>query len=204
MSTPRWHGLVFLGVAAALTLATPAAAEMRPASRPVAREHGAYSRDIAEASARYGVPERLIWSVIRVESSFDPRAVSPKGARGLMQLMPETATMLGVRDSFDPRQNIDGGTRHLRAMMERFRHDLPLAVAAYNAGEKPVVQYGGIPPYPETQGYVRQVLSLYGLSVDHLPMPRTLVIAPARVTGFRKIVQPDGAVLYTNIAYGSR
>ena len=204
MSTPRWHGLILFGVAVSLALATPAAAEMRSVSRSVAREHSTYSRDIAEASARYGVPERLIWSVIRVESSFDPRAVSPKGARGLMQLMPETATMLGVRDAFDPRQNIHGGTRHLRAMMERFRHDLPLAVAAYNAGEKPVVQYGGIPPYPETRDYVRQVLSLFGMSVDHLPASRTLVIAPARVTGFRKIVQPDGAVLYTNIAYGSR
>ena len=204
MSRPAWHDLILFGVAVALSLATPAAAEMRSTSRAVVREHGKYSRDIAEASARYGVPERLIWSVIRVESAFDPRAVSPKGARGLMQLMPETATMLGVRDPFDPRQNIHGGTRHLRAMMERFRHDLPLAVAAYNAGEKPVVQYGGIPPYPETQGYVRQVLSLFGMSVDHLPMTRTLIVAPARVNGFRKIVQPDGAVLYTNIAYGSR
>src|SRR4030095_10803159 len=95
----------------------------------VAANSGIYSREIAEASARHGVPERLIWAVIRVESGFDPRAVSPKGARGLMQLMPETAAILGVRDVFDPRENIQGGARHLRGLMERLRHDLPLALA---------------------------------------------------------------------------
>jgi soluble lytic murein transglycosylase len=137
--------------------------------------------------------------VIRVESGFDPRAVSRKGALGLMQLMPETAATLGVRNPFDPRQNIHGGTRHLRAMMDRFGHDLPLAVAAYNAGERPVVLYGGIPPYPETRDYVAQVLRLYGAPFEH-----RLVGSTGRINGYRRIVQPDGAVLYTNIAFGSR
>src|SRR5207244_2559224 len=88
--------------------------------------HRTYARDVKDAAARYAVPERLIWAVIRAESGFDPRAVSRKGAQGLMQLMPETAAILGVRDVFDPRENIDGGVRHLRALIELFGHDLRL------------------------------------------------------------------------------
>lgn len=161
--------------------------------RPSPRDHGSYSREIAEAAARYAVPERLIWAVIRVESGFDHRAVSPKGARGLMQLMPETATILGVRDSFDPRENIHAGTRHLRAMMVRFRYDLRLAVAAYNAGEGPVRTYGGVPPYPETRQYVTQVLRFYNAPVEW-----------RRVAGtdIHRFVEPNGTVVYTNIPVG--
>jgi soluble lytic murein transglycosylase-like protein len=127
-----------------------------------------------------------------VESGFDHRAVSPRGARGLMQLMPETAAILGVRDCFNPRQNIEGGTRHLSAMLVRFRYDVRLAVAAYNAGEKPVLTYRGVPPYPETREYVAQVLSLY----------QARPVDP-RVTGgdYRRIVRADGTVLYTNLRY---
>ena len=161
--------------------------------RSAQRDHGAYAREIAEASARYAVPERLIWAVIRVESGFDPRAVSPKGARGLMQLMPETAAILGVRNAFDPRENIDGGTRHLKAMMVRFRYDLRLAVAAYNAGVKPVAAYRGVPPYPETRQYVRQVLHFYELPVEWRPEP---------VRGTHRIVRADGTIVYTNVPYG--
>jgi soluble lytic murein transglycosylase-like protein len=163
-------------------------------SRPVAITHAIYAREIAEAAHRYAVPERLIWAVIRVESGFDHRAVSRKGARGLMQLMPETASILGVRDPFDPRQNIHGGTRHLRALLERFRHDVRLAVAAYNAGEKPVLQFGGVPPYPETQEYVSRVLRFYGAPGDR-------DVWPAR-PGVRRVVEADGTILYTNIPYG--
>jgi soluble lytic murein transglycosylase-like protein len=162
--------------------------------RPASIAHAIYAREIAEASQRYAVPARLIWAVIRVESGFDHRAVSRKGARGLMQLMPETAAILGVRDPFDPRQNIHGGTRHLRALLEHFRHDVRLAVAAYNAGEKPVRQFGGVPPYPETQEYVARVLTLYGA-----PFERST--GQAR-PGVRRIVEADGTVLYTNIPYG--
>ncbi|HEU4368577.1 MAG TPA: lytic transglycosylase domain-containing protein [Methylomirabilota bacterium] len=161
--------------------------------RPSPRDHGAYAREIAEAAARYAVPERLIWAVIRVESGFDHRAVSPKGARGLMQLMPETAAMLGVRDSFDPRENINGGTRHLRAMMMRFRYDLRLAVAAYNAGERPVAAYGGVPPYPETREYVAQVLRFYDAPVEWRRLPGTDI---------HRIVEPNGTIVYTNIPVG--
>jgi soluble lytic murein transglycosylase len=155
--------------------------------------HGVYSREIAEASARHGVPERLIWAVIRTESGFDYRAVSPRGARGLMQLMPGTAAILGVRDCFDARENIDAGTRHLRALMERFRHDLPLALAAYNAGEGAVLAWRGIPPYPETREYVVQVLRYYHAPIDWGRSPGS---------GVYRIIEPDGTMMYTNIPFG--
>jgi len=99
--------------------------------------------------------------VIHVESSFDPRAVSHKGARGLMQLMPTTAGDLGVSDPFNPWQNISGGTRYLQQLVERFDGDLNLSLAAYNAGPGTVERYNGLPPYRVTQHYVKRVLELY-------------------------------------------
>jgi soluble lytic murein transglycosylase-like protein len=192
---PRW--LILLAATVAITLATPAGAESR---RPSPSDHRTYSREIAEASSRYAVPERLIWAVIRVESGFDHRAVSRKGARGLMQLMPETAAILGVRDSFDPRENIHGGTRHLRALMERFRYNPRLAVAAYNAGEKAVVEFGGVPPFPETQEYVIRVLRFYNAPIewDESPDGGHRLVGH----GVHRIAQPDGTVVYTNVPFG--
>jgi soluble lytic murein transglycosylase len=122
-----------------------------------------YADEIRDISVRYGMDPALVEAVIRAESAFNPWAVSRKGARGLMQLMPHTAWALGVRNSFDPRQNIEGGVRHLRYLLDRYTGNLPLALAAYNAGEAAVDHYRGIPPYPETQQYVRKVL--YGNSV---------------------------------------
>jgi len=150
-----------------------------------------YAREILEAAERYGVPDRLISAVIRTESAFNPLAVSRKGARGLMQLMPGTASLLGVRDSFDPRQNIDGGVRHLRTLIERFGDDLSLALAAYNAGERAVVSHGGVPPYPETRNYVTRVLGLFG-AASPAPLPKE----PQELY---RTVAPDGVVIYTNI-----
>jgi soluble lytic murein transglycosylase-like protein len=198
MKSPGPRRLILLAISVAVMTATSAGAESRRSS---GGDHQTYSREIAEASARYAVPERLIWAVIRVESGFDHRAVSPKGARGLMQLMPETAAILGVRDSFDPRQNIQGGTRHLRAMMERFRYNPRLAVAAYNAGEKAVVDFGGVPPYPETQEYVIRVLRFYGVQAGWDEVQASSV---QRIIGggVHRIVQPDGTIVYTNIPYG--
>ena len=190
--------LILFAVMVVIGTATSAGAESRQSSPGDQR---AYSREIAEASARYAVPERLIWAVIRVESGFDHRAVSPKGARGLMQLMPETAAILGVRDSFDPRQNIQGGTRHLRAMMERFRYNPRLAVAAYNAGEKAVADFGGVPPYPETQEYVVRVLRFYGAQGEWDDVQASAVQRIAG-GGTQRIVQADGTIVYTNIPYG--
>ncbi|MBN8550632.1 MAG: lytic transglycosylase domain-containing protein [Deltaproteobacteria bacterium] len=119
-----------------------------------------YSTLIDLAAGEHGVEPSLIRALIHTESAFNPRAVSPKGARGLMQLMPEVARMRGVKNSFDPEQNISGGTRHLALLIKRYSGNLKLALAAYNAGEGAVEQYGGIPPYRETQEYVRRVLAL--------------------------------------------
>jgi soluble lytic murein transglycosylase-like protein len=122
------------------------------ASAPAIRSH------IKEAASRYAVSEDLVTAVIEVESRFDPHAVSHRGAQGLMQLMPATAASLGVRDAFDPRDNIHGGVRHLRWLMDRFDHDLPVVLAAYNAGEGAVLKSGGRPPSRETREYVKQVI----------------------------------------------
>ncbi len=117
---------------------------------------------IAQAAARHQVDEKLLHAVIQTESAYNASAVSSAGARGLMQLMPATASRFGVVDITDPQQNIDGGTRYLRHLMNLFPHSLDLAIAAYNAGENSVIKYNNsIPPYPETQNYVRQVLALY-------------------------------------------
>lgn len=117
---------------------------------------------IKAAAQRYHLSESLITAVISVESNFDHAAVSSKGARGLMQLMPATSAMIGVSDPHNPDQNIDAGASHLRAMLDTFKGDLPLALAAYNAGEQNVVRYHGIPPYPETHRFVARVLRKMG------------------------------------------
>jgi soluble lytic murein transglycosylase-like protein len=115
----------------------------------------------AEAARRYGIDPALVLAVVDVESAFRPRAVSPKGAQGLMQLMPGTARELGVQDPFDPGQNLDGGARHLRALLNKYQGDLEKALAAYNAGAGAVERHGGVPPYAETREYVRKVLGKY-------------------------------------------
>jgi hypothetical protein len=139
-----------------------------PAARPLtlAEIAGADSRPylplIEAAASRHKVDPRLVHAVITVESRFQARARSRKGAMGLMQLMPATARDLQVRNPYDPATNIDAGVRHLRTLLDRF--DVRLAVAAYNAGAGAVQRFGGVPPFRETQAYVRQVLSLAGVS----------------------------------------
>jgi soluble lytic murein transglycosylase-like protein len=117
---------------------------------------------IEQAANRYQVDAKLVHAVIQTESAYNSSAQSPKGAVGLMQLMPETARRFGVIDRNDPDQNVDGGTRYLKHLINMFNPNLDLAVAAYNAGENAVIRYNNsIPPYPETQNYVKQVLALY-------------------------------------------
>jgi soluble lytic murein transglycosylase-like protein len=120
-----------------------------------------YGPLIQKASDKYKVDYSLVKAVIKAESNFNHKAVSPKGAQGLMQLMPKTASTLQVKDSFEPESNIEGGVKYLRYLINVYNGHLQLALAAYNAGEKAVAKYGGIPPYNETQGYVKRVMSLY-------------------------------------------
>ncbi len=121
----------------------------------------AYDTLIAQLSRKYQVDFYLIKAMIRAESGFNPYAVSRKGARGLMQLMPATAEQMNVSNLFDPKENIEGGIRHLKSLASLFNNDLALSLAAYNAGEKMVTQFKGIPPYPETVDYVKKVMALY-------------------------------------------
>jgi hypothetical protein len=149
--------------------------ELYMKGRPTARGGGAlvapadkdpsrftrYDQWIHDAAALYQIPEELVRAVIKVESDYDPRAVSSAGARGLMQLMPDTASLMQVKDIHDPRENIFGGVRFLRILANTFNGDMDLTVAAYNAGENAVVTHGGIPPYAQTRDYVVRVSKYY-------------------------------------------
>jgi len=138
------------------------AARNRPRNvAPDPHKYTRYDHHIREAARLYQLPAPFIRAVMKVESNFNPNVVSRAGAIGLMQLMPRTAANMGVRDPFDPRQNILGGARYLRILANLFGGDLVLTVAAYNAGEGAVQRYSGIPPYSETRRYVRRVLSHY-------------------------------------------
>jgi Transglycosylase SLT domain len=124
--------------------------------------NGEFNHHIEAAARLHGVEVALVRAVIQVESDFDHLAVSSKGARGLMQLMPDTARILGVSNPFDPRQNIFGGVRYLRQLLDQFRGDVALALAGFNAGPNAVLRYSGIPPYRETRMYVAKIESLLG------------------------------------------
>jgi soluble lytic murein transglycosylase-like protein len=154
-----------------------------------------YSELIRAAAERHRVDRRLVEAVMTAESAGNPRAVSRKGAQGLMQLMPRRSALLGVRDPFDPEQNVEGGVRHLRDLLQRFGGNVTLTLAAYNAGEEAVRSYGGVPPYPETQDYVRRVHAIYNGGEG--PGPAWAVgQAPQRI--YRQESR-DGTVTYTNV-----
>lgn len=142
-----------------------------PEPQLLASEDGASAGDLAyadlivSASRKHEMDWRLVAAVMRAESNFNPRAVSPKGALGLMQLMPETARLYRVSDPYDPEQNVEAGVRHLKMLIGRYPGHLDLALAAYNSGERNVDRYRGIPPFTETRNYVKRVLRfLQGLS----------------------------------------
>ena len=123
-------------------------------------DEGLFSHIVA-TSHKYQVDARLVNSICEVESNFNPRAVSPKGAMGLMQLMPQTAIMLGVHDPFDSQLNLEAGVKYLRHLLQTFNGDVELALAAYNAGEQVVQRLGRVPPYPETVNYIKKVMESY-------------------------------------------
>ena len=156
-------------------------------------------RFIVDSATRHGVDPVLIYSIMHRESSFKRNALSPKGARGLMQLMPATAARFGVTNIFDPRQNIDAGTRYVRFLLDMFDGDVRLALAGYNAGEGAVLKYGRtVPPYRETQEYVRRISERYALMRD----PSTARLAP-RVSRSQvaklKSAEPPPLVYETNV-----
>lgn len=123
---------------------------------------GAYVDIINTACDRHGIDPALVHAIVKVESDFNPYALSRKGAMGLMQLMPQTAVNMNVGNSFNPHDNIDGGVKYLRHLIDRYEGNLSLALAAYNSGETAVKKWGTIPPYPETQNYVQRILRIYG------------------------------------------
>jgi soluble lytic murein transglycosylase-like protein len=127
-------------------------------TRPTSEQPLNIDELVTSASGTYRLDPDLVNSVIRAESGFNVHAVSPKGAQGLMQLMPQTASHLGVQNVFDPQANVEGGTRYLRELLERYNFDLIRALAAYNAGPERVEQYGGVPPYYETKAYVARIV----------------------------------------------
>ena len=147
-----------------LSLALPAPADAHASiAAPPAKSAPApaLNQIVNSASAVYHLDPDLVNSVIHAESGFNVRAVSPKGARGLMQLMPGTANQLGVSDAFDPQTNVEGGSRYLRELLERYNFDLVKALAAYNAGPQRVEQYQGVPPFRETRAYVARIVHEY-------------------------------------------
>lgn len=141
---------------------------------------------IAESGARHGVDPVLLYSIMHRESAFKAQAISNKGARGLMQLMPGTAARFGVNNIFDPRQNIEGGARYMRFLLNFFGGDVSLALAGYNAGEGAVLKYGRrIPPYSETQEYVRRITQRYALMRDPLAARKAQRATPAQVASIK-------------------
>lgn len=160
-----------------------------PQRRLPAAEH--FEGLIEEISGQYGEDAQLVKAIIRVESAFNPRAVSAKNCKGLMQLHPDTARQFGVNDVFDPADNIHGGVRYLQHLRRNF-DDIELILAAYNAGENAVLRYDGIPPYRETRNYVRKVLDFYDPRQFEDPSRQ-------RRQQVYRVVLPDGQVLLTNV-----
>jgi len=148
---------------------------------------------VADASSQYHLDPDLVNSVIRAESGFNTRAISPKGAQGLMQLMPQTAAKLGVANAFDPHANVQGGAQYLRILLERYNFDLVKALAAYNAGPQRVEQYGGLPPYYETQAYVARIIRDF----NRKKLAERKRVAAARAKS-RQVSHPAGATSASN------
>lgn len=152
------------------------------------------SRLIERAAARHDVEPELVHAVVRAESGYNDQAVSRAGAMGLMQLMPGTADLVGVNDAFEPAQNVEGGTRYLRMMLDRFGNDVSLAIAAYNAGPGAVENYGGVPPYRETRDYLQRVLRFREEFIQNRTVDRIRSIDRPQVRMARNTASPYGSL----------
>jgi soluble lytic murein transglycosylase-like protein len=174
-----------------------AQAEINPNYRDLARGRDVSSADvdkaIEEASARHHVDANLVRAVIKVESNFNPHAVSNKGAMGLMQLMPATARSLKVTNPFDPAQNVDAGVRHLKTLLDNFGGNIPLSLAAYNAGERAVLKHNAIPEFAETKSYVRQITNIYSGGA-----PLSQMRSVSRGAPMKMYREADGTIRLTN------
>lgn len=182
---------------------TPKAARHKNAGKNyAARTYPAVSTDeyrqyVTNTASKYEIEPDLIHAVIKTESNGNHRAVSRKGAMGLMQLMPSTANDMNVTNPFNPEENIEGGTRYLRYLLEKFNGNISLALAAYNAGPKTVERHGAIPPIFETREYVKRVLSLYKGKQQY---DLSDSVRPSQPTAVYKVVLEDGTILFTNSA----
>lgn len=186
-------------VSGTTSVTTPMIAPVVTAANQVSTGDAKLDSLVTAAAARYGLDPRLMVAIMRQESSFNPRAVSPKGARGLMQLMPATAARFGVRDIMDPVQNIEGGAQYLRFLLDTFNGNVELALAGYNAGENAVARFGNrIPPYRETVDYVQRISAHYnrltngaGMQpvVSNLPAVAERRSGPELIAGVRALSQ---------------
>src|SRR4030042_1427328 len=179
-------------------------ADTTPVQQQTARTDSKGNTDyhgiVYEKAAVYNIDPSLIKAVIKTESNWNSRAVSRKGAIGLMQLMPATASDMNVRNPFNPEENIEGGTRYLKYLLERFNGDLTLALAAYNAGPKTVEKFGFVPPITETKQYVNKVLSLYNGKTRHL-LTGNNPDKKEKPEPIYKVILEDGTILFTNSAF---
>jgi soluble lytic murein transglycosylase len=158
---------------------------------PVKNVPAVYADMISSACDRHGVDPSLVRAIVKVESDFNPFALSRKGAMGLMQLMPQTALDMNVQNTFNPHENIDGGVKYLRYLIDRYEGNLPLALAAYNSGETAVKKWGTVPPFPETQNYVQRILKLYNGTGSMITPHYTIYVGYG----------DDGALLLTDDPY---
>ena len=180
----------------------PATPEAEPETQAAPAPATTFREAVDEIARKHDLPPQLVHSVIRVESNYNPYAVSPKGALGLMQLVPGTARRFGVSNVFNPAENIEGGARYLRYLLDLYHNDYRLALAAYNAGEGAVAKHGGVPPYPETVNYLQQVRKrLVEASQQQSAKNAEAKPAPAKAAEpvrILEIVEADGRVRYVS------